>query len=84
MYDFVTPIFLEMRFTRVLRGGSNWSAVPPEKLPPPQLWNKLIPGTVFQETICGMTIPNDSLILMGRSLDIVNGVVRDISVVMHV
>merc|ERR1711990_613858 len=39
----------EMRFTRVLRGGSNWSAVPPEKLPPPQLWNKLIPGTPYAE-----------------------------------
>ena len=37
----------EMRFTRVLRGGSNWSAIPPEKLPPPQLWNKLIPGNSF-------------------------------------
>ena len=38
----------EMRFTRVLRGGSNWSAIPPEKLPPPQLWNKLIPGNSFK------------------------------------
>merc|ERR1712235_191559 len=39
----------EMRFTRALRGGSNWSAIPPEKLPPPQLWNKLIPGTPYAE-----------------------------------
>jgi len=39
----------EMRFSRALRGGSNWSAVPPEKLPPPQLWNKLIPGTPYAE-----------------------------------
>ena len=39
--------FERIELSRALRGGSNWSAVPPEKLPPPQLWNKLIPGTVL-------------------------------------
>merc|ERR1711970_335952 len=37
----------EMRFTRLLRGGSAFESIPPEKFPPPQLWRKLIPGTPF-------------------------------------
>ena len=36
---------IRMRFTRRLRGGSNWDNVPPERLPSPTFWNKCIPGT---------------------------------------
>ena len=36
-----------MRFSRALKGGSNWANLPPEKFPSPQFWNKCIPGTPF-------------------------------------
>merc|ERR1711868_37538 len=38
----------EMRFTRCLRGGSNWDLVPPEKIPSPQFWNKIMRGTPYE------------------------------------
>lgn len=37
-----------MRFTRCLRGGSNWDLVPPEKIPSPQFWNKIMRGTPYE------------------------------------
>ena len=43
IFDFLR----KMRFSRALKGGSNWANLPPEKFPSPQFWNKCIPGTPF-------------------------------------
>merc|ERR1739848_51481 len=40
----------EMRFSRVLRGGGNWDLIPPEKIPSPTFWNKVIKGTPYEFT----------------------------------
>merc|ERR1711990_85318 len=37
----------EMRFTRIARGG-NWELIPPEKIPSPTYWNKLVKGTPYE------------------------------------
>merc|ERR1712212_161017 len=37
----------DMRATGLLRGGSNWASVPPEKCPSPRFWQKVIPGTPY-------------------------------------
>merc|ERR1712037_377679 len=39
-----------MRFTKALRGGGNWDLIPPEKIPSPNFWNKVIKGTPYEFT----------------------------------
>ena len=39
-----------MRFTRALRGGGNWDLIPPEKIPSPNFWNKVVKGTPYEFT----------------------------------
>merc|ERR1711935_300856 len=46
-FDCLTDFLRKMRFSRALKGGSNWANLPPEKFPSPQFWNKCIPGTPF-------------------------------------
>jgi hypothetical protein len=39
-----------MRITQVVRGGGNWSLIPPERMPSPNFWNKVVKGTPYEYT----------------------------------
>ena len=40
-----------MRLTLLRRGGGgNWDLIPPEKIPSPNFWNKVIKGTPYEYT----------------------------------